>query len=106
MNAKEIEQGIIKEMVKPLFKKHQFNVAGKTFLKGEADFVKVFNIQSSAWNQKDSVKFTFNIGFFCLIHTSFGGKRLFPSISRNMIVFSASDQDRSSKAVVVIIGIQ
>lgn len=64
MNAKEIEQGIIKEMVKPLFKKHQFNVAGKTFLKGEADFVKVFNIQSSAWNQKDSAKFTFNIGFF------------------------------------------
>jgi hypothetical protein len=64
MNAKEVQQNIVKEDIKPHFKAQQFKVSGLTFYKQEKDFIKVFNIQSSAWNFQDDVRSTFNIGFF------------------------------------------
>jgi len=64
MNAKEIQDDIIKTIIKPRFKENRFKVSGLTLLKKEVDFVKVFNIQSSSWNTADEVKFTFNLGFF------------------------------------------
>jgi hypothetical protein len=64
MNTKEIKEEIIKELIKPIFKENGFKTSGTTFLKQEEGFVKVFNIQSSKWNHKECVSFTFNIGIF------------------------------------------
>jgi len=54
---------LITEVIKPILKRGGFKVVGNNFRKNEKDFIKVFNIQSSACNQDDNVSFYLNIGF-------------------------------------------
>lgn len=68
MTLFEKRDRLIKEVIKPLFKENGFRVPGNTFRKSETNFIKIFNIQSSAWNLDDHVSFYLNIGFLFPIY--------------------------------------
>ncbi|GLX68012.1 DUF4304 domain-containing protein [Paenibacillus glycanilyticus] len=55
---------IIRDIISPFFKEKNFKKVGRNYFKLYDDFGFTFNIQSSQFNTKDSVRFTFNIGIF------------------------------------------
>jgi hypothetical protein len=62
MNALDERQKIIKEIIKPAFKKASFKTSGNHFVKVEDSFTKVFSIDNISWNTKSYVSFTLRIG--------------------------------------------
>ncbi|MGE8204689.1 DUF4304 domain-containing protein [Heyndrickxia sp. NPDC080065] len=64
MNMQELLKQIIKEDIAPLFKAKGFKKKGKNFAKIFPDFAWTVNLQSSKWNTKEEVEFTFNTGIF------------------------------------------
>ncbi|GKU84156.1 DUF4304 domain-containing protein [Niallia sp. NCCP-28] len=55
---------LIKDEIAPLFKAKGFKKKGNNFAKMFSDFAWTVNIQSSKWNTKEEVEFTFNTGIF------------------------------------------
>jgi len=64
MNAIEFKDHLIKDVLKPGFKKAGFKVSGTHFTKEEEGFVKVFNVQSSQFSLNWQTGFYLNIGLF------------------------------------------
>ncbi len=62
MSALDERQKIIKEIIKPAFKKAGFKTSGNHFVKVEEDFTKIFCIDNISWNTSDYVSFTLRIG--------------------------------------------
>lgn len=76
MNLFEQRDLLIKEVFKPTFKAAGFRIPGTTFKKQEKDFLKIFNIQNSAWNLDDHVSFYLNIGFYFPIVNELKGQEI------------------------------
>lgn len=65
---------VIKEIIKPKFKRNGFKVSGNHYLREENGFVKVFNPQFSMSNNSENVSLTFNIGLYFPATTKFEGR--------------------------------
>lgn len=59
-----LKEQIIKEIIKPKFKKNGFKVSGNHYRKEEKGFIKVFNPQFSMYNDSENVRLTFNLGLY------------------------------------------
>ena len=64
MDAIEFKEHLIKDVLKPGFKKAGFKISGTHFTKEEEGFVKVFNVQSSQFSLNWQTGFYLNIGLF------------------------------------------
>lgn len=64
MIMQDVLKQIIKDDITPLFKAKGFKKKGNNFVKIFSDFAWTVNIQSSKWNTKEDVEFTFNTGIF------------------------------------------
>ena len=64
MSPKESVNQLVKNVVKPAFKKAGFAIDGNVFRKNELGFVKIFNIQNSHFNNALSASFDMNGGLF------------------------------------------
>ena len=64
MIMQDVLKQIIKDDITPLFKAKGFRKKGNNFAKNFSDFAWTVNIQSSKWNTKEAVEFTFNTGIF------------------------------------------
>lgn len=64
MTPKESVNQIVKNVVKPAFKKGGFAVDGNSFKKEETGFVKIFSIQNSHFNNALSASFDMNVGLY------------------------------------------
>jgi hypothetical protein len=62
MNAKEKQNIIIKNIIKPLLKERGYKNKGNNYSKEESDFFKVIALQNFSWNSRDDVEFCFNFG--------------------------------------------
>lgn len=76
MNLFEQRDLLIKEVFKPTLKAAGFRIPGTTFKKQEKYFLKIFNIQNSAWNLDDHVSFYLNIGIFFPIVNELNGQEI------------------------------
>lgn len=90
MEILKIEEVIIKELLKPMFKEGRFLISGNHYRKSEEGFVKVVNPQFSYWNDGDSISFTFNIGFFFPRTNEFEGQEL----PKKLTVFDCQINER------------
>ncbi|MFT4760106.1 MAG: hypothetical protein ACI9XO_002844 [Paraglaciecola sp.] len=64
-------EDILKNILKPHFKKNGFKTGSNHFKKLENGFIKVVNPQFSQFNYLSEIKFTFNIGFYFPITVEF-----------------------------------
>jgi|SaaInlV_125m_DNA_1040241.scaffolds.fasta_scaffold44348_2 hypothetical protein len=64
MNSQEIFNSLLKNFIKPYFKKIGFKTSGQTFYLENEGFIKIIQIQKSQFNSAENVRFTFNIGVF------------------------------------------
>ena len=78
MTLLEKKENIIREVIKPAFKKAGFTTSAATFQKQEEDFIKIFNVQSSGTNGSDIARFYFNIGIVFPMTFEFWFKRPMP----------------------------
>jgi hypothetical protein len=62
MNAKEKQNLIIKNIVKPMLKEKGYKNKGNNYSKEESEFFKIITLQNFSWNSKDDVEFCFNFG--------------------------------------------
>jgi hypothetical protein len=62
MNAKEKQNMIIKNIIKPLLKQQGYKNKGNNYRKEEEQFYKVITLQNFSWNSSDDVEFCFNFG--------------------------------------------
>ncbi|ESU21169.1 hypothetical protein FCR2A7T_07010 [Flavobacterium cauense R2A-7] len=76
MNAIEIRNLIIKEVIAPALKKIGFKKSGNNFFQEGERFTKVFSITNSSWNDKDWVQFNLDIGILFHIANEINGREI------------------------------
>jgi len=62
MNAKEKQNIIVKNIIKPFLKERGYKNKGNNYFKEESEFFKVITMQNFSWNNSDDVEFCFNFG--------------------------------------------